>query len=130
MLEAALRAAVIDWLRADPLLVEQIGAVREEATGPIARPMLAIAASASRDWSTKSESGREIRIALEHRSRGDAADTDIEVLGAIETRVLCLPREQPGFRVVASHFLRARNEKRSHNLRSSLIEFRFLLLAT
>ncbi len=104
--------------------------MREEATGPIARPMLAIAASASRDWSTKSESGREIRIALEHRSRGDAADTDIEVLGAIETRVLSLPPEQLGFRVVASHFLRARNEKRSHNLRSSLIEFRFLLLAT
>lgn len=129
MLEALLRAVLIDWLRADPALTD-LGAIREEATGPITTPMLSIAASASRDWSTKTESGREVRIAIEHRSRGDSADTAIEMLSTIEARVLALPRDQAGFTLVASQFLRARNEKRSHNLRSSLLEFRFLLLTT
>ncbi|MXP11022.1 tail completion protein gp17 [Pseudoblastomonas halimionae] len=129
MLEAALRAALLDWLRTDPMLTARIGTFREEATGPITRPMLAIAASASRDWSTKTESGREVRIAIEHRSRGDAPDGDLEILAAIEARVLALPREHDTFTLVTSQFLRARNEKRSHNLRSSLLEFRFLVLA-
>lgn len=129
MLEAALRAALLDWLRTDPWLAQTVGVFREEATGPIVHPMIAIAASASRDWSTKTETGREVRIAVEHRTRGDAADTEIEALSAIESRVLALPREQTGFSVIAVHFLRARNEKRSHHLRASLLEFRFLLLS-
>lgn len=130
MLEAALRAALLDWLRTDPWLAQTVGVFREEATGPLAAPMIAIAASASRDWSTKTETGREVRIAVEHHSRGDAADTDIEALSAIESRVLALPPNQAGFRVVTGQFLRARNEKRSHHLRASLLEFRFLLLRT
>ena len=129
MLETALRTALLDWLRADPALAADIGSFREEATGPATVPMLAIAASASRDWSTKTETGREVRIALEHRTRGDGADTAIEALSAIERRVLSLPPDQAGFRVVTARFLRARNERRSHNLRSSLLEFRFLLLS-
>ena len=61
-METALRSALVGWLRADPILAGMVNAIEEE--GPIAAspPHIAIAASASTDWSTKTGLGREIRL--------------------------------------------------------------------
>ena len=70
-METTLRAALIDWLRADPILGNLINTVTEEAPSRTAAPWLAIAASASADWSTKDRTGREVRVAHELHCRGD-----------------------------------------------------------
>lgn len=128
-MEIALRSAVIAWLRADPGLSAQLNAVVEEVPQRTALPWLAIAASASADWSVKDRPGREVRLALELHCRGDKPDSAASLVAAIEARISSLPAAQPGFQVVTAQFLRARAEQRAGNTRAVLLEYRFRLLA-
>ncbi len=128
-MEIALRAALIDWLSADTALAPGLNAIVEEAPNRTALPWLAIAASASADWSAKDRTGREVRIALELHCRGDRPDTAASLTAGIEARIAALPAAQAGFRVVSTQFLRARAEQRAANTRAILIEYRFRLLA-
>ncbi len=129
MMEIALRAALLAWLAADPALSGQLNAIVEEAPSRTALPWLAVAASASADWSVKDRAGREVRIALELHCRGDRPDTAALLTSAIEARIAALPAAQAGFRVVNTQFLRARAEQRAANTRAILIEYRFRLMA-
>ncbi len=128
-MEIALRAALIGWLAADPLLASELNAVVEEAPSRASLPWLAIATSASADWSCKDRAGREVRVALELHCRGDAPDAAAALVAAIEARTDSLPRAQAGFAVVTAQFLRARAEQRGESRRVILIEYRFRLLA-
>lgn len=128
-MEVPLRAALLDWLAADPALTEQLNAVAEEAPSRTSLPWLAIAASASTDWSCKTAKGREVRVALELHCRADRAGAAVSLADAIERRIESLPRAQTGFSVVTIQFLRARAEQRSESRRAILLEYRFRLLA-
>ena len=96
-METALRSALVGWLRADPILAGMVNAIEEE--GPIAAspPHIAIAASASTDWSTKTGLGREIRLALELVDRGDEAAATGAIAARIEQRIATLAPQQSGF---------------------------------
>jgi hypothetical protein len=128
-MEVPLRAALLDWLAADPELTAQLNAIAEEAPSRTSLPWLAIAASASADWSCKSNPGREVRIALELHCRGDQPSAAAELASAIESRIESFPADQDSFQVVTSQFLRARAEQRGESNRAILIEYRFRLLA-
>jgi hypothetical protein len=128
-MELPLRAVLLAWLSEDPLLTAQINAVVEEAPSRTALPWLALVTSASADWSTKTERGREVRVALELNCRGDRPDDASALVAAIERRVESLPVSQQGFTVAGSQFLRARAEQRPANIRAVLLEYRFRLLA-
>lgn len=128
-MEVPLRAALVAWLAADPALAAALNAVTEEAPSRASLPWLAIAASASADWSCKTHAGREVRVALELHCRGDTPDAAASLVAAIEARVESLPRAQAGFAVVAVQFLRARAEQRGESRRAILVEYRFRLLA-
>ena len=127
-MEVPLRAALIAWLRADPALAP-LNAVTEEAPSRTSLPWLAIAASASADWSCKTAPGREVRIALELHCRGDTPEAAADLVAAIEARVAAMPRDQAGFAVITAQFLRARAEQRGESRRAVLLEYRFRLLA-
>jgi hypothetical protein len=128
-MEIALRAALIAWLAADPVLAPQLNAVVEEVPSRTALPWLAIAASASADWSCKDRLGREVRVALELHCRGDRPNTAAALTAAIESRIAALPGTQTGFQIVSTQFLRARAEQRGASTRAVLLEYRFRLLA-
>lgn len=128
-MEIALRAALLDWLAADPLLASGLNAVAEEAPLRTALPWLAIAASAAADWSVKDAIGREINVALELHCRSDRPDSALTLSAAIEARIAAMPAGQHGFRLVSTQFLRSRAEQRAGGLRAVLIEYRFRLLA-
>lgn len=128
-MEVPLRAALIAWLAADPALAGTLNAVVEEAPVRMALPWLAIAASASADWSTKDHRGHEVRVALELHCRGDRPDTAATLIAAIESRIAALPADQAGFHIVTAQFLRARAEQRAANTRAILIEYRFRILS-
>jgi hypothetical protein len=128
-MEIPLRAALLAWLSADPLLAAQLNAVTEEAPSRSALPWLAVAASASADWSAKDIAGREVRVALELHCRGDQPDAAATLVGAIEARIAALPSAQAGLQVVTVTFLRARAEMRGANTRAVLLEYRFRVLA-
>lgn len=128
-MEIALRAALIGWLKSDPALAAMLNAIVEEAPSRTSLPWLAIAASASADWSTKSNPGREVRLALELHCRGDDPATASALLAGIEHRIDDFPRAQTGFTVATIQFLRGRAEQRPGNVRAMLMEYRFRLLA-
>ena len=128
-MEIPLRAALLAWLSADPALSDALNAVTEEAPARASLPWLAIAASASTDWSTKTQAGREIRVALELHCRGDTPDAAASLVAAIERRIEDLPRAQAGFAIVTCRFLRARAEQRGESRRAILLEYRFRVLA-
>ena len=128
-MEIALRAVLIAWLAADPALSASLNAITEETPSRTSLPWLALATSASADWSCKTHMGREVRVALELHCRGDRADSAADLVAAIESRIAALPRTQAGFAVVNSQFLRARAEQRGESRRAILLEYRFRLLA-
>lgn len=128
-MEVPLRTALIGWLAADAVLAAELNGIAEEAPSRTALPWLALAASASADWSTKTALGREVRVALELHCRGDRADAAAALVAAIEARVLRLPPAQPDYTVIAIQFIRARAEQRPSNTRAILFEYRFRLLA-
>lgn len=128
-MEIPLRAGLIAWLAADPLLSIRLNAVVEEAPSRTSLPWLAIASSASVDWSCKTSPGREVRVALELHCRGDAPEAAADLVTAIEARVQALPSAQPAFTIVTTQFLRARAEQRDASRRAILLEYRFRLLA-
>lgn len=128
-MEVPLRAALIEWLAADPVLASELNGIAEEAPSRTALPWLALAASASTDWSTKTARGREVRVALELHCRGDRADTAALLVDTIERRVETLPTAQAGFTVAAVQFLRTRAEQRPAQTRAILLEYRFRLIA-
>jgi hypothetical protein len=128
-MEIPLRVSLIAWLAADPALAGQLNSIAEEVPARPVLPWLGLATSASVDWSTKTESGAEIRIALELHWRGDQPASGAELAAAVQARVASLPREQAGFRVVSLQFLRSRAEQRSQNSRAMLLEYRFRTIA-
>ena len=129
-MEMLLRAALIGWIAADPTLAASLNSVTEEVPSRTSLPWLAISASASIDWSTKTERGREIRVALELHCRGDRPASAAALVAAIEARIASMPREQDGFAIVGCQFLRARAEQRSESTRAMLLEYRFRTLAS
>ena len=129
-METLLRAALLDWLKGDPAISGSLNSITEEAPVSASAPWLGIAASASTDWGSKTEPGREVRIALELHTRGDDPAGDGAFVRQIDERVQALPRMQDGFAVITARFLRARAEHRARNLRSVLLEYRFRVLTS
>lgn len=127
-MESALRTVLLDWLRSDANLAATLNAVVEEGPSPAPPPTLSIAASASTDWSTKTTTGREVRLALELVDRSDAPGNTAAIAARIEQRIATLAPDHPGFRIVATQFLRSRGERRPRALRAALLEYRFRIL--
>lgn len=128
-MEIALRSALLDWLACDPALSAQLNAMVEEAPLRTSLPWLAIVASASTDWSSKTHVGREVRVALELNCRGDQPGAAAELVEGIEHRIEAFPRDHAQFRVATIQFLRGRAEQRGESIRAILLEYRFRLLA-
>lgn len=128
-MENALRGAALDWLRAAPHPIAALNLIDEQDVSRASMPWLALAASASTDWGSKDRTGREVRLAFEVNSRGDDPSSDSSLIAAIEARILALPPTQVEFSIASARFLRARAERRPNNIRATLLEFRFRLLA-
>ena len=129
-MEIAFRAALVAWLRADPLLTDMLNSIEED--GPVAAspPRLALVASAAADWSTKTGRGREIRLALELVGRSDDPAQTAALALRVEQRIATLAPQQSGYRIVVTQFLRSRVERRRRGLRAVLLEYRFTLIET
>jgi len=128
-METALRTALLDRMRADAALMDAINLVDEAEIERASTPWLALVASAAIDWSTKTHAGREVRVAFELRLHGDDPATGADIAALVDARVLSLPADQVGFRVVTAQFLRGQAERRERNARAILREYRFRLLS-
>ena len=124
-MEIPFRAALMAWLRADPILADMLNSIEED--GPVAAspPHLALVASAGIDWSTKTARGRELRLGVmveapEAKALPDLAD-------AAEAAILALPPDLPGWRIASCVYLRSLASDEGKQ-RRRLIEFRVRML--
>jgi len=127
-MEVLLRAALLSWLASSSALSAALSSITEEKPARTVLPWLSLSASAATDWSTKTEPGQEIRIALQLQCQGDAPAT-AALVAAIDAQVRALPPAQAGFAVISILFLRSRVEQRAPTVRAILMEYRFRVQA-
>ena len=129
-MEVLLRAALIAWLSSDPSLAGLLNGITEETPLYTSLPWLAISASASVDWSTKTEIGYETRIALELHLRADQPAGGANIISAVQNSIRNIPSNQTGFQIIGILFMRSRAEQRTETTRDILLEYRFHTIAS
>lgn len=102
----AVQAAAVAALAAAPGLAALTG-VYDGPPQRAAFPYLSIGSALVSDWSTKTESGREVRFAVTVWDEGEEARRLHELMGAAEAALLALPRDLDGWRIASNVFLRS-----------------------
>jgi hypothetical protein len=95
-------------------------------------PYATVEAGPETDWSHKSGKGREVRLAVTVRDRGERADRLQEIAAAVEAALESMAAEMGGWRIVSLQFLRSRTVpagKGSAPEWAAVIEYRARLLA-
>ncbi|SEL13620.1 Protein of unknown function [Sphingomonas palmae] len=100
---AAVRAGVLARLRG----VGGVNGVWEGAGVSAAAPFVLLGDVVASDWSTKDAAGRELRVAVTVRDRGDSPVRAGELAAAVEAAVAGLPRALDGWRVASVVLLRS-----------------------
>lgn len=124
MLSAALLAALKDHAPLNERLngITAAPAIRKTV------PYAVLGAVVSRDWSTKTEVGRELRFTISLFEQNERADRLAELMAEAETAIAAIPRDLPDWHIVSCVFLRARID-RSGNPWEGILDFRARLLA-
>jgi hypothetical protein len=110
-------------------LLADIAPVYDGAPPRAAFPYIVISDSPVTDWSTKSEQGREIRLALTIWDDGEAAASLREVMISVEAVIDDLPRNLAGWRVASLVFLRSLISREPDAPSAALIEYRVRMIA-
>ena len=92
-------------------------------------PYILISDSPVSDWSTKTERGREIRLALTLWDAGEEAENLRTLMIAVEAAIDAFPRDLPGWRVASLVFLRSLISREPDGPSAALIEYRVRILA-
>jgi Protein of unknown function (DUF3168) len=120
---AAVQAALVT-------LLDGIAPVYDGAPPRAAFPYIVISDSPVTDWSTKTQAGREIRLALTIWDDGEVAESLRTLMIAVETAMEGFPRNLPGWRVASLVFLRSLISRTPDAPSAALIEYRVRVLET
>jgi hypothetical protein len=124
---ALVQAALITRMQAIPGLAEVTG-IYDGPPPRAAFPYISIGTSLITDWSTKTESGRDIRLALTLWDAGDAPARFHRLLPEIESGVAGLPRLMSGWQVASLTHVRTLLDRDPQGPWAGLVEHRIRLL--
>ena len=119
---AAVQAALV-------VALDAIAPVYDGAPPRAAFPYILIGASPVTDWSTKTQAGREIRLALTIWDDGEDAESLRTMMIAVEAAIDGFPRDLPGWRVASLVFLRSLISREPGAPGAAIIEYRVRVLA-
>lgn len=125
----ALQAAAVAALSAHPVLAAQLTGIYD---GPPPRadfPYVAVTNGLVSDWGTKTQQGREIRLAFTVWDDGEAASRLADLMGHVDDALLAIPRDLPGWRIASLVFLRSIVLRDPAGPWAGLVEHRVRLLA-
>ena len=125
----AVQAAAIFALQAHPVLAAQLTGIYDGPPPRAAFPYISVSDGLVTDWSTKTEAGREIRLALTLWDDGEEASRLHTLMGHIEDAVAAMARDLPGWRVASNMFLRSLVVRDAAGPWAGLVEFRVRVLA-
>lgn len=126
----ALQAALVAALRAEATLSAEISGIFDGPPPRAAFPYVAIGSGASGDWSTKTEAGREVRLAMTIWDDGEDAARLHRLMHAAGEAVIAIPPALTGWRIVSLVPLRTLVARDPAGPWAGLIEHRARLLAT
>ena len=125
----ALQAAAVAALTAHPVLNAEISGIYDGPPSRAAFPYIAITDGLTSDWSTKTEAGREIRLALTVWDDGESATRLAKLMGHVEDAVMAMPSDLDGWRIASLVFTRSMVVRDAAGPWAGLVEHRVRLLA-
>ena len=126
----AVQTAIIAALEAHPVLSAELTGVYDGPPPRAAYPYISVADGLATDWSTKTATGREIRLALTVWDDGEEASRLHILMGHAEDAVAAMARDLPGWRVASNVFLRSLVARDAAGPWAGLVEHRIRVLAT
>ena len=97
---AAVQAALLSAVSAAPELAALTG-IYDGPPPRAAFPYASFSSTAASDWSTKTEQGRELRLAITLWDDGERAARLLQLAAALEQVVAGLPSQLDGWRIVS-----------------------------
>lgn len=124
-----LQSAVVAALQAHPALSATLSGVFDIPPPRAAFPYIAVADRLSTDWGTKTQTGREVRLALTLWDDGEQPTRLQQLAGHAEDAMAALPRDLPGWRIASCVFLRQLVSREPAGPMAALVEYRVRMLA-
>lgn len=126
--ETIFAEALLATLRAHTPLADAANAIDPAPAVRATVPYVELGAIAARDWSTKTEVGRELRFAVSIFDQDERAERLAELMADAETAIGTIPRDLPSWQIASCVFLRGRID-RSGNPWRGILDYRTRLLA-
>ncbi len=126
---AALQTALLAALEAHPVLSAELSGIYDGPPPRAAFPYVAMGDALVTDWSTKTASGREIRLPLTLWDDGDNAARMSDLMAHVEDAVAAVPRQISGWHVASIIFLRSMVVRDAAGPWAGLVEHRIRMLA-
>ena len=125
----AVQTAVIAALEAHPSLSAALTGVYDGVPPLAAFPYVSITDGLVSDWSTKTATGREVRLALTVWDDGEDATRLHQLMGQVEDAVAAVARDLPGWRIASVVFLRSLIARDPAGPWAGLMEYRVRVMA-
>ncbi len=125
----ALQSAAVAALQAHPVLSQSLSGVFDGPPPRVQYPYISIADGLVSDWSTKTEEGREIRLAITIWDDGEEATKLHQLMAHVEEALASMPRQLSAWWVASAVFVRSFVSRSSTGPWAGLIEYRFRLLS-
>lgn len=126
----AVQQAIVEALQGSASFVAAISGIYDGPPPRAAFPYVALADGTATDWGTKTEAGREIRMALTIWDDGEEPQRLQTLMDMAEEALSGMSRDLGGWKVASLVFLRARIVRDASGPWAGLIEYRIRVLAT
>lgn len=126
----AVQAAVAGALRNSASLMGEVSGVYDGPPPRAAFPYVALSDGTASDWSTKTASGREIRVALTIWDDGEEPARLYRLMQLVEEAVAQMARDLDGWRVASLAFVRSTVVRDPAGPWAGLVEHRVRILRT
>lgn len=124
----AAKAALVAALKGHAPLADALNGVHAIPPVRATPPYAVVGEAAGSDWSTKTEAGRELRLAVTIHDEPERTGRLDRLAGEAEAAIEAMARDLPGWRVASLVFLRGR-VLRGEGPWAATIEYRARLLA-
>lgn len=125
-----LQSALVTAIETHPVLSGELTGIFDGPPPRTPFPYAAIGEGLIADWSTKSATGREIRLGLTIWDDGESATRLHRLMGHVEDALAALPRDLGGWRIASCVFLRAFVARNPAGAWAGVVDYRFRMLAT
>lgn len=123
------QAAVVEALQAHPVLASELTGVYDGPPPRAGFPYISIADGLVTDWSTKTATGREIRLAMTVWDDGEEALRLHVLMGHAEDAIAAMARDLPRWRVASNVFVRSLVARDAAGAWAGLVEHRIRILS-